>query len=132
MYQLAAKRCRKQRRLYLRSEGPVGKVTMLNAPVSQKDTGAAEPKAEAAKRYNGSLRGFAALGVACAKDVGLEIRHGLKTCYAQWEDVGPFCTDSAGYVFGNERPPPNVNPWSWHQCFACRSGLSETRLFRHG
>ena len=39
----------------------------------------------------------------------LEIRHGLKSCYAQWEDVGPFRTDSAGYVFGNERPSPNVN-----------------------
>ena len=39
----------------------------------------------------------------------LEIRRGLKSCYAQWEDVGPFRTDSAGYVFGNERPPPNAN-----------------------
>jgi len=39
----------------------------------------------------------------------VEIRHGAKICYAQWEDVGPFCTDSAGYVFGDERPVPNVN-----------------------
>lgn len=39
----------------------------------------------------------------------LEIRHGAKICYAQWEDVGPFRTDSAGYVFGDERPLPNVN-----------------------
>jgi hypothetical protein len=38
----------------------------------------------------------------------LEIRHGAKICYAQWEDVGPFCTDSAGYVFGDQRPSLNV------------------------
>ena len=39
----------------------------------------------------------------------LEIRLGAKICYAQWEDVGPFYTDSASYVFGDERPSPNVN-----------------------
>jgi hypothetical protein len=39
----------------------------------------------------------------------LQIRHGVKICYAQWEDVRPFCTDSAGYVFGDARPAPNVN-----------------------
>jgi hypothetical protein len=39
----------------------------------------------------------------------LEIRHGLKSCYAQWEDVGPFRTDLVGYVFGYERPSPNLN-----------------------
>ena len=32
-----------------------------------------------------------------------------KICYAQWEDVGPFNTDSAGYVLGDQRPSPNVN-----------------------
>ena len=39
----------------------------------------------------------------------LEIRHGLKTCYAQWQDVGPFRTDLAAYVFGDQRPAQNVN-----------------------
>lgn len=39
----------------------------------------------------------------------LEIRHGTKICYAQWEDVGPFRTDSARYVFGDQRPSLNVN-----------------------
>ena len=28
---------------------------------------------------------------------------------SQWEDAGPLCTYSAGYVFGDERPSPNVN-----------------------
>jgi hypothetical protein len=48
-------------------------------------------------------------GFSICKGHWLEVRNGVKICYAQWEDVGPFCTDSAGYVFGNERPPPNVN-----------------------
>jgi hypothetical protein len=39
----------------------------------------------------------------------LDIRTGTKICYAQWEDVGPFYTDSAAYVFGDGRPSPNVN-----------------------
>ena len=30
-------------------------------------------------------------------------------CYAQWEDAGPFRTDHWQYVFGNERPKPNLN-----------------------
>lgn len=39
----------------------------------------------------------------------LAIRRGDRVCYAQWEDAGPFRTDHAGYVFGNERPLPNLN-----------------------
>lgn len=37
------------------------------------------------------------------------IRFGDKTAYAQWEDCGPFRTDHSAYVFGNERPKPNLN-----------------------
>ena len=37
------------------------------------------------------------------------IRKGNRTCYAQWEDSGPFLTDHFQYVFGNERPRPNTN-----------------------
>ncbi len=32
-----------------------------------------------------------------------------RVCYAQWEDCGPFRTDHWQYVFGNERPKPNLN-----------------------
>lgn len=39
----------------------------------------------------------------------IAIRRGNKVCYAQWEDAGPFRTDHAAYVFGNERPKPNLN-----------------------
>ena len=34
---------------------------------------------------------------------------GTRTAYAQWEDAGPFRTDHWQYVFGNERPKPNLN-----------------------
>ncbi|MBA3650932.1 MAG: hypothetical protein H0W66_05485 [Chthoniobacterales bacterium] len=37
------------------------------------------------------------------------IRKGNRTVYAQWEDAGPFRTDHWEYVFGNERPKPNLN-----------------------
>jgi hypothetical protein len=32
-----------------------------------------------------------------------------KVCYAQWSDCGPFRTDHWEYVFGNDRPKPNLN-----------------------
>lgn len=37
------------------------------------------------------------------------IRKGNRVAYAQWEDAGPFRTDHWQYVFGNERPKPNLN-----------------------
>jgi hypothetical protein len=39
----------------------------------------------------------------------IAIRKGNRTCYAQWEDCGPFRTDHFQYVFGGERPKPNLN-----------------------
>jgi hypothetical protein len=66
-------------------------------------------KTEAAKMVPWFIASFRGPGQSVCKGRWLEIRHGLKSCYAQWEDVGPFRTDSAGYVFGNERPSPNAN-----------------------
>ncbi|MDP9253484.1 MAG: hypothetical protein M3O66_00855 [Verrucomicrobiota bacterium] len=48
-------------------------------------------------------------GVSTCKDRWIAIRKGNKTVYAQWEDAGPFRTDHWQYVFGNERPKPNLN-----------------------
>ena len=48
-------------------------------------------------------------GQTVLKGRWLAIRHGNKVCYAQWEDCGPFRTDHWQYVFGNERPRPNLN-----------------------
>jgi len=66
-------------------------------------------KPEAAKVVPWFIEQFHGLGSSVCKGHWVEIRQGPKICYAQWEDVGPFCTDSAGYVFGDERPSPNVN-----------------------
>ncbi len=52
---------------------------------------------------------FVRAGQTVLKDRWLAIRKEGKTCYAQWEDVGPFRTDHVEYVFGNDRPRPNLN-----------------------
>ena len=47
--------------------------------------------------------------VSTCKDRWVAIQKGNRTVYAQWEDAGPFRTDHWQYVFGNERPKPNLN-----------------------
>ncbi len=47
--------------------------------------------------------------VSTCKDRWVAIRKGNHVAYAQWEDAGPFRTDHWQYVFGNERPKPNLN-----------------------
>ena len=73
------------------------------------DMEAGRLKSGAAKVVPWFIASFRGPGQSVCKGHWLEIRHGLKACYAQWEDVGPFRTDSAAYVFGDERPSPNVN-----------------------
>lgn len=48
-------------------------------------------------------------GASTCKGRWIAIRKGNKVAYAQWEDSGPFRTDHWQYVFGNERPKPNLN-----------------------
>jgi len=48
-------------------------------------------------------------GVSTCKGRWVAIHKGDRTVYAQWEDAGPFRTDHWQYVFGNERPKPNLN-----------------------
>lgn len=48
-------------------------------------------------------------GRSVLKGRWIAIRRGNRICYAQWEDCGPFRTDHWQYVFGNERPRPNLN-----------------------
>ena len=47
--------------------------------------------------------------VSTCKGRWIAIHKGNRTAYAQWEDAGPFRTDHWQYVFGNERPKPNLN-----------------------
>ena len=59
------------------------------------------------------FRGFKTVyrgpAVSTCKDRWVAIRKGNRIAYAQWEDAGPFRTDHWQYVFGNERPKPNLN-----------------------
>jgi hypothetical protein len=48
-------------------------------------------------------------GKSVCKGRWIAIRKGDRVCYAQWEDSGPFRTDNWQYVFGPERPLPNLN-----------------------
>ncbi len=48
-------------------------------------------------------------GKSVCKGRWIAIRYRGRICYAQWEDCGPFRTDHWQYVFGNERPRPNLN-----------------------
>jgi hypothetical protein len=54
-------------------------------------------------------RAYSGPGQSVCKDHWVAIRKGGRTCYAQWEDCGPFRTDHFQYVFGDERPKPNAN-----------------------
>jgi len=47
--------------------------------------------------------------VSVCKGRWIAIRKGNRVAYAQWEDAGPFRTDHWQYVFGDERPKPNLN-----------------------
>jgi hypothetical protein len=41
---------------------------------------------------------------SAVKNRWIGVRVGDRTCYAQWEDVGPFCADDVQYVFGYGKP----------------------------
>ncbi len=66
-------------------------------------------KPEAALVIPWFKQAFTQQGQSVCKDRWLAIRNGNRTCYAQWEDCGPFRTDHFQYVFQNERPKPNLN-----------------------
>jgi len=48
-------------------------------------------------------------GKSVCRDRWIAVRKGNRVCYAQWSDCGPFRTDHWQYVFGDERPRPNLN-----------------------
>jgi hypothetical protein len=52
---------------------------------------------------------FQKSGQSVLKGRWVAVRKGNRTCYAQWEDVGPFRSDHWEYVFGDDRPRPNLN-----------------------
>ncbi len=54
---------------------------------------------------------FVKEGQSVCKDRWLAIRNPAnnRIAYAQWSDCGPFSTDHWQYVFGTDRPRPNLN-----------------------
>ncbi len=53
---------------------------------------------------------FVREGQTVCRDRWVAVRNSSgKVCYAQWSDCGPFRTDHWQYVFGNEKPKPNLN-----------------------
>jgi len=52
---------------------------------------------------------FVKAGRSVCKGRWVVIRYRGREAYAQWEDCGPFRTDHWQYVFGNQRPLPNLN-----------------------
>ncbi len=68
-------------------------------------------KPEARKVIPWFKRDFEKEGQSVCKDRWVEIRNRQtnKIAYAQWSDCGPFSTDHWQYVFGNDRPKPNLN-----------------------
>ena len=66
-------------------------------------------KAEAKVIIPWFRQAFEQEGHTVCKGRWLAIRHGSRVCYAQWEDCGPFSTESYQYVFGTALPRPNLN-----------------------
>lgn len=73
------------------------------------DTEHGQTKPEASKVIPWFKKSFRQSGHSVLKDRWIAIRFKGKVAYAQWEDAGPFRTDNWQYVFGNERPKPNLN-----------------------
>ena len=66
-------------------------------------------KAEAKQVIPWFHKQFEGAGKSVCKGRWIAVRKGDRVCYAQWEDSGPFRTDNWQYVFGPERPLPNLN-----------------------
>lgn len=66
-------------------------------------------KPEAAAVIPWFKEAFTEPGKTVLKDRWIAIHFKGRVAYAQWEDCGPFRTDHSAYVFGNERPKPNLN-----------------------
>jgi hypothetical protein len=73
------------------------------------DKAASGHRPEASKVVPWFNNAYQGPSVSVCKDRWVAIRKGNKTAYAQWEDAGPFRTDHWQYVFGDERPKPNLN-----------------------
>jgi hypothetical protein len=68
-----------------------------------------QTKPEAARVIPWFKDTFQRQGSSVCKGRWVAIRYGKRTCYAQWEDCGPFNTNDWRYVFGSQRPKTTNN-----------------------
>lgn len=73
------------------------------------DVSGGKTKREAAEVIPWFKSSFVREGQSVCKGRWVAIRYQGREVYAQWEDCGPFRTDHWEYVFGHERPRPNLN-----------------------
>ena len=73
------------------------------------DVSGGKTKAESYRIIPWFREAFEKSGQSILKGRWVAVRNGNRICYAQWEDVGPFRSDHWEYVFGSERPKPNLN-----------------------
>jgi hypothetical protein len=66
-------------------------------------------KPEASRVIPWYRRSFTDHGDTVCKGRWVQLHHQGKSCYAQWEDCGPWTTDDWQYVFGNKRPRNTQN-----------------------
>jgi hypothetical protein len=66
-------------------------------------------KAEAPRVIPWFRETFVKQGQSVLKSRWVVVRHRGREAYGQWEDCGPFRTDHWQYVFGTQRPLPNLN-----------------------
>jgi hypothetical protein len=70
-------------------------------------TGSHTHKPEASKVIPWFARMQPEPGKSVCKGRWVQIYNGSRSCYAQWEDCGPWVTDDWEFVFGN-KPPKNT------------------------
>jgi hypothetical protein len=92
----------------------------------------------AARDGSGALRSSRARRVVklhelAVKNRWVKVMNGAATCYAQWEDVGPFQENDYRYVFGLRRPrnPVNVRAGldvspAMRDCLSLTDGITPT------
>lgn len=98
----------KNRRGYL-PKSFIPKLNPFYIALPYNDTTRGRTKPEAPKVIPWFHDEFERKGKSVCHNRWVAIRYGNRICYAQWKDVGPFRTDHWQYVFGNERPSPNIN-----------------------
>lgn len=97
-----------QRRNYI-PKGFVPRQNPFYVALPYNDVTRGTTKPESTKVIPWFKQAFERQGKSVVKGRWIAIRRGNRICYAQWEDCGPFRTDHWQYVFGNERPRPNLN-----------------------